>query len=229
MIDPFVAVYTFLFLFTACLTLFYYLKIRQASKEYMKAKKVLDDIVFSFNKELHTEGDKIREDTQKNSIKIGEALDSLAHIEPKVKDLEDRVKKIEDTTITITNNQESLKKEITNSLKRQSEPLKETMMTSITSGGQESGNLIAPPIPLRKERALGSLTDTEIQILKLLARQSEKTAIQIRSEINLTREHTARLMKKLYISGYVERRTDRTPYVYRLKKEMEGLLDINSS
>jgi len=229
MIDPLVAVYIFLFLFTASLTLIYYFKVRQASKEYMKAKRALDDIVLSFNNELRNDGEKIREITQKNNIKIVEALDAVAHIEPKVTDLEDRLKKIEEFTAIISNDHENLKKKVNNSLKQQTEPLKEAILTSITTGGQESDTLTIPPIPLRKEKALASLTGTEIQILELLAHQGEKTAIQIRNDIKLTREHTARLLKKLYTSGYVERRTDRIPYIYRLKKEMEGLLDTSKT
>jgi hypothetical protein len=230
MIDPLVAIYVFLFLSTACLTLYYYVKVRQASREYKKAKKVLDDIVLSFNKELSIEGEKIREMSQKNNIKIVEALGIMAKIEPKVTNLEDRLKKIEETTSIITEDQEIRKKKIDDSLKKQIEPLKEAVVASVTMDGQESEILTIPPvipILLKKESTFASLTETEIKILKLLSSQGEKTAVQIQNEIKLTREHTARLMKKLYLSGYIERQTDRTPYVYKLKKEMENFLESN--
>jgi hypothetical protein len=229
MVDPFVAVYIFLFLSTACIALLYYLRVRQASKEYTKAKRALDDIVFSFNKEIRTEGDKIREITQKSEMKIVETLDAVEHIKPKVTDLEDRLRKMEESMAMISKDQQDLRRRINDSFRQQAEPLKETIVTSVAAGGHESDGLIIPPIPLRRERALASLTDTEVQILELLAHQGEKTAVEIRNEIKLTREHTARLMKKLYVSGYVERRTDRTPYTYRLKKEMESLLDSGRS
>jgi DNA-binding Lrp family transcriptional regulator len=61
--------------------------------------------------------------------------------------------------------------------------------------------------------------------LKLLADDSPKTAPEIREEIKLTREHTARLMKKLYEEGYLERSTQKIPYTYRIKKEMLKLLE----
>jgi DNA-binding CsgD family transcriptional regulator len=224
MTDSFVAVYIFLFLSTACIALLYYLKVRQASKEYMKAKGALDDIVFSFNKELRAEGDKIRELIEK---KIVEALDAVDSIKPKVTDLEDRLRKMEGSTAIVPNDQRDLRKTISDSSGQQSEPLREAMVTSMAAGGHEPAMLTTPPVSLRKERALAPLTDTEVQILELLARQGEKTAVQIQGEIKLTREHTARLMKKLYVSGYVERRTDRTPYTYQLKKETEGLLDTS--
>ena len=229
MIDIFVAIYIFLFLSTSSMTLFYYLKIRQASKEYLKAKRALDDIVISFNKELQIEEEKFKEIAQKNDVKIDKALDAVARIEPKITNLEDRLKKIEESTENIAQEQVVLKRKIDSSLKQETEPVKETILTSVTTNGQESNIYSIPPIPLKREKALSALTDTEVKILELLANQEEKTAIQIRNEIKLTREHTARLMKKLFISGYIERRTDRTPYVYRLKKEMEGLLEPNKA
>jgi hypothetical protein len=230
MIDIFAAIYVFLFLFTSCMTLSYYLKIRQASKEYMKAKKALDEILISFNKELRTEDEKIRELEQKNNVQIVEAINAVIRIEPKIMNLEDRMKKLEESTTINNDNKENTKKRTEHSLNQQIEPIKETIMTSVATNGYEtSENITIPPIPLKRESTLASLTDTEIKILELIASQGEKTAIQIRNEIKLTREHTARLMKKLYISGYVERRTDRTPYVYRLKKEMEPFLKMNKS
>ena len=230
MIDIFAAIYVFLFLFTSCMTLSYYLKIRQASKEYMKAKKALDEILISFNKELRTEDEKIRELEQKNNVQIVDAINAVMRIEPKIMNLEERMKKIEDSTTMNNDNKENTKKRTEHSLNQQIEPIKDIIVTSVATNGYEtSENVTISPIPLKRESTLASLTDTEIKILELIASQGEKTAIQIRNEIKLTREHTARLMKKLYISGYVERRTDRTLYVYRLKKEMEPFLKMNKS
>ncbi len=230
MIDIFAAIYVFLFLFTSCMTLSYYLKIRQASREYMKAKKALDEILISFNKELRAEDEKIRELEQKNNAKIVEAIEAVTRIEPKIMNLEDRIKKIEESTTTDNEKKETIKKSSDQVLNQQTEQIREVVVTSVaTSGYESSESLSIPPIPLKRESPLASLTDTEIKILELIANQGEKTAIQIRNEIKLTREHTARLMKKLYISGYIERRTDRTPYVYRLKKEMENFLGTNRS
>ena len=79
-------------------------------------------------------------------------------------------------------------------------------------------------IPLRRERALAPLTPTELKVLEILSVEGDKTVREIRNRIGLTREHTGRLMKSLYDKGYVERRTDKIPYVYRIKKEMEDML-----
>jgi DNA-binding IclR family transcriptional regulator len=60
--------------------------------------------------------------------------------------------------------------------------------------------------------------------LEILAEEGEKTAPEIKDRIKLTREHTARLMKKLYEEGYLERDSGKIPYAYRIKEEMLKIL-----
>jgi hypothetical protein len=83
---------------------------------------------------------------------------------------------------------------------------------------------IEAAIPIKREKALEPLTETELMVLETIGKEGEKTAPEIREMIGLTREHTARLMKKLYKDGYLERDTHKMPYVYRLKEEMEKIL-----
>jgi DNA-binding Lrp family transcriptional regulator len=68
------------------------------------------------------------------------------------------------------------------------------------------------------------LTDTEIAVLEMLSAEGAKTAPEIKERVQLSREHTARLMKKLYEEGYLERETGKIPFKYCVKKEMENLL-----
>jgi len=79
-------------------------------------------------------------------------------------------------------------------------------------------------IPIKRERALAQLTATELRVLEILTDEGQKTAPEIKGKIGLTREHTARLMKKLYQKGYVERDEAKTPYAYRIKEEMRKIL-----
>jgi DNA-binding Lrp family transcriptional regulator len=66
-------------------------------------------------------------------------------------------------------------------------------------------------------------------VLEILALEGPKTAPEIKDRIKLSREHTARLMKKVYEEGYVERGTTKIPFKYRIKKEMEKLLKKTES
>ena len=71
---------------------------------------------------------------------------------------------------------------------------------------------------------MSQLTDTEVSVLEMIATEGSKTAPQIKERVKLSREHTARLMKKLYEGGYLERETAKIPFKYSVKKEMEKFL-----
>jgi predicted transcriptional regulator len=68
------------------------------------------------------------------------------------------------------------------------------------------------------------LTETEVSVLEMLTSEGPKTAPEIKERVKLSREHTARLMKKLYEDGYLERDSSKIPFKYSVKKEMEKLL-----
>ena len=65
---------------------------------------------------------------------------------------------------------------------------------------------------------IGSLpsitTPTELQVLTSLANEGPKSAPEIGKVIGRSREHTARLMKKLFEEGYVRRDQTRIPFRY---------------
>ena len=57
-------------------------------------------------------------------------------------------------------------------------------------------------------------TPTELQVLTLLADEGPKSAPEIGRIVGRSREHTARLMKKLFDEGYVRRDQTRIPFRY---------------
>ena len=57
-------------------------------------------------------------------------------------------------------------------------------------------------------------TPTELQVLTLLADEGPKSAPEIGRVVGRSREHTARLMKKLFDEGYVRRDQTRIPFRY---------------
>jgi predicted HTH transcriptional regulator len=83
---------------------------------------------------------------------------------------------------------------------------------------------VEPVIPIKRDKAMAALTNTEVAVLEMLAAEGAKTAPEIKERVQLSREHTARLMKKLYEEGYLERETGKIPFKYKVKKEMERLL-----
>ena len=72
---------------------------------------------------------------------------------------------------------------------------------------------------------LGSLssitTPTELQVLTTLANEGPKSAPEIGQVVGRSREHTARLMKKLYEEGYIRRDQTRIPFRYSVVERVK--------
>ncbi len=64
-------------------------------------------------------------------------------------------------------------------------------------------------------------TPTELQVLTLLASKGPKSAPEIGTVVGRSREHTARLMKKLYEEGYVRRDQTRIPFRYSVVDKLK--------
>jgi TolA-binding protein len=180
----------------------------------VEAKSVVSDIVVSFNKQMQRQ----EEQVDKVSYKV-EALSKRS---------EDMTAKLENVETQITNiakftevseaekklnvDIEDMKKRIDDVAKAQEEITKQVLEIPEAN--------IEAVIPIKREHALAPLTETELRVLEIIAEAGEKTAPEIKDLIKLTREHTARLVKKLYEEGYLERNTAKTPYAYRVKEEM---------
>ncbi len=88
----------------------------------------------------------------------------------------------------------------------------------------------APLIAVRRPEVmrgeLGTLpsitTPTELQVLTLLAEEGPKSAPEIGRLVGRSREHSARLMKRLYEEGYVRRDQARIPFRYSLVERVRA-------
>jgi uncharacterized membrane protein len=230
MSDLFVALYVFLFVSTALLALVYFYRLRQEAKDSLSAKKALDDIIISFNKDLESESKKIRELEEQENKKLSDLEKSASHVESRIQAIETRMDTLQHGMEGLMNKYQEQRVGIEPSTIYHSKDREDRSTNGLISSQRMVAEIPAmPPILLRRESALSPLTETELQILKLLVSEGGKTSPDIKERIGLTREHTARLMKKLYARGYVERRTEKMPYIYQIKKEMESLLNAPSS
>lgn|GEM_PF-951679 len=92
----------------------------------------------------------------------------------------------------------------------------------------EAEKPVIPATPLvSREVTTAQLTHTEMVILQTLASSGAKTASEIREVIGKTREHSARLMKKLYVEGYIERDTSSLPYGYKLSEKIRKSFEFS--
>ena len=71
---------------------------------------------------------------------------------------------------------------------------------------------------------LSSLTPTERETLMILNAEGSKAAPELGERLRKSREHTSRLMKKLYLEGYVDRESNRPPFRYKLSETARSAL-----
>jgi len=76
---------------------------------------------------------------------------------------------------------------------------------------------------------LASLTPTELMTLEMLRDEGAKTAPEIGKRLKKSREHTSRLMKKLFMEGYVDRESNRAPFRYKLNEALRSTFESSSN
>lgn len=208
----------------------YYKHVRKAQKEYKKAREALEDIILSFNRELKREADRLElvaYRVEGTTAKANESLKKVDNIERIIVPIEKKLEIIKESdenvlskiaevstkTRSIEATQETANKRI---LELETQVQKLAEIPEIKS---------EPVIPIRRDKAMAALTNTEVIVLEMLSAEGPKTAPEIKDRVQLSREHTARLMKKLYEKGYLERETGKIPFRYTIKEEMKKFLN----
>jgi predicted transcriptional regulator len=207
----------------------YYRQLRNIQREYEKAKEAVEDIVLSFNRQLKREAEKLElvaYRVEAVSSKNDKALERSEEVEKRLLALEPKIgaglKDREEMSARLIEVDKKLRDVVAS---------QEALATKISDVEKQAQQFPMIPearveavIPIKREKVLAPLTETELSVLEMLAREGSKTAPEIKDRIKLSREHTARLMKKLYEEGYLERDTSKIPFKYRVKKEMKKLL-----
>ena len=206
----------------------YYRRIMTLNKEYERARGVVNDIVVSVDRQFSRQKDRVLFFAQK----IENVLSENKKVTKKVEDYEGRLsgltKLVEDVPNIedkVSGQIQEMRNEVVGIKEAQDRVMKKLVeIEKIKREAYVPEMKIEAAIPIKREKALEPLTETELMVLETIGKEGEKTAPEIRENIGLTREHTARLMKKLYKDGYLERETHKMPYVYRLKEEMQKIL-----
>lgn len=219
---------TVLLLITVGASALYYKRIRRVSEEYEEAKGVVDDVIISFNKQLQKQEDRLHIVTHETKVLSSESkkiVDKMENRDGRLADLAGKIEAVSEVEQKLSAGIEKMDKKVNAlvaSQERVVQRIAEIERARYKAPTPEAK--IEAAIPIKKEKALAPLTETELAVLEILAKEERKTAPEIRERIRLTREHTARLMKKLYEDGYLERDTRKMPYAYRLKEEMLKIL-----
>ena len=207
----------------------YYKQLRRIQREYEKAEQVVGDIILSFNRQIRQEADKLELVAYKVeavSSRSDKALRKAEEVDKKLLPLEGKI------GVALEDRRKLLMRLDEVDRKVRETVVSQEVLTAKISAMEEQARQfsmfpeakIEAVIPIKREKVLAPLTETELSVLEMLSLEGPKTAPEIKGKIKLSREHTARLMKKLYESGYLERETGKIPFKYRVKKEMEKLL-----
>jgi len=239
-----------LFAVTLYATIEYTKQMKRAKKEYEQAKNAVEDIVLSFNRELKREANRIENiafKLESTSVKAESGLRKADNAEKRSIPFESQLSLI---GVQVTNNSATInaiaesnkltaEKAATAEAKvEEFETVQETIKTKIAGLEEQVQKIVTataeakpevafstvPVLPIRRDKAMAALTDTEVAALEYLAAEGPKTAPEIKERVQLSREHTARLMKRLYEEGYLERETAKLPFKYSVKEEMKKLL-----
>ena len=212
----------------------YYRRLRQAQSEYERARSAVEDIVLSFNRQFKRENEKLESIAYKVESLTSKSDNSLfmaAEVTKKMEAVEAKANLDNQGLSQITGRISDLDMRLRDAMTSQ-----EALTARVASLEQQPKQPVIGAevslegvIPIRREKALSQLTDTEVSVLEMLATEGPKTAPEIKDRVKLSREHTARLMKRLYEEGYLERETGKIPFKYSVKKEMEKLLKKTES
>ena len=225
---------------TVATSIEYYRQIRKAHREYEKARDFVEDIVSSFNRELKREAERlelIAFKVEGSSAKADSSLKKIDTVEKRITPFEEQLGAINNSILQNAQSNTGILSGILGlELKiKDIEASQETLRTKISGIEEQVQKIqVAPPeiiseppmgvMPIKRDKAMAALTDTEITVLEMLSKEGAKTAPEIKERVQLSREHTARLMKKLYEEGYLEREANKIPFRYSIKKEMEKLM-----
>ena len=229
MVSDVIFIVTSVLLFGTASALFlYYRRIRMLNQEYNQAKGVVNDIIVGVERQFSRQKDRVLFFAQK----IEEILLENKKVTKKVEEYEYRLSDLSKIVVDVPQTNDKFLTQL-NDMRSEVLGIKESqnsMIMKLVEIEKIKKEVYVPDvqieaaIPIKREKALEPLTETELMVLETIGKEGEKTAPEIREDIGFTREHTARLMKKLYKDGYLERDTHKMPYVYRLKEEMRKIL-----
>jgi len=229
MTEVLLVVVSILLAITVSAAIEYYRQLSKVQKEYEKARMAVDDIVLSFNRQLKREAEKLEffaQRTEALSSKTEATANRMQETAKKLQSAEAKIDAVAQDRQLISTRLDEIDQKLHDAVASQ-----ETIASKISGIEQQAQQLLTIPearveavIPIKREKALAPLTETEVSVLETLSSEGPRTAPEIKERIKLSREHTARLMKKLYQAGYLERDTGKIPFKYNIKKEMEKLL-----
>ncbi|MFQ6074581.1 MAG: hypothetical protein ACE5Z5_00405 [Candidatus Bathyarchaeia archaeon] len=220
----FVLISAGLFLLTLFFATTYHKRLSQAQKEYEDSRDLVRGIVLTFRRrhEEHTKKidnlaygvEAARSDTERLMGLIQQQQNLLKRLQSNIKSSSLADKRLAQHLVDMRKAIDALKAN-QQDLQKQLAALEEKYRGMLPEIERTKG------IPVDERSAIARLTETERRIIQLLIAEGPKSAPEIEQNIRRTREHTSRLMKKLFEEGYVDRDTHTVPYLYRVNEKLK--------
>ena len=209
-----------LFFATACLfavtvaaSFIYYQRIKRAQEEYESSRDVVRSITLGFTQQL---------------AKIGRSIVNLERDTSDARSIASEAMKVSREAMNTVNENDGVRQGLSERISETERTLtgmkEEMQKLSMRSAVAPARVEVDAVIPLEQEDVLDQLTPTELEVLALIEEMGEGSVPQIRERIDKTREHTARLLKKLFERGFIDRNTSGMPYRYHIRKEIKELI-----
>jgi len=203
-------------------------RIRRATRHNKEAKAIVSGIVTEFARRVgeqavtidaaQKEASLARREIQQAVNKVNTVNESLNVLSERLEEASGNQKALAESFVECNERVGKLESSYT-ALRRDVDSIRGARI-AIASDESRGGAPLIPPGVI----GLGRLTPTELQALNILAEEGPLPATVVQERISKTREHTSRLMKKLFEEGYVERNADRIPYTYAINEKLRRLL-----
>jgi predicted transcriptional regulator len=202
-----------LFMVILAASYIFHQRIKIAQTEYEESKSTVRNITLGFTrqvKKMETDLGRIEREANSARYMADQALKAIqGGSDVALKGLE-KVKGLSERMNTIEKSIQDMRTDLT---KLATQPRLAPAATRVDA-----------PIPVQGEDIFQQLTETEMEVLEMIVDLGEGTVPEIREKIDRTREHTARLLKKLYDRGFIDRNTSSMPYRYSIRKEIRDLI-----
>ena len=155
------------------ITLIYIKKSLNVSREYARAKNIIEEVILSFRKDIEELKERI-EDFERRFSHI--ELPDLKQIKIDLETVSSKVSRLQESYLELNNKIEKMKANMNRTPKEniQDEELRRERSQTIH---------LESAFPLEKEKAITSLTPTELRVLEILSTEGDKTVREIRSRI----------------------------------------------
>lgn len=219
--DPF-SLFTFLSvgLIILSILVFNMLYLKKSSEKIGSTTNI-NNVIESSMSYLNKKISRLDEKSEKSIAIATELKQNYENQEESIYKLSESVKMLTKAQIVFTKNLNIITEkiqEIKNSRKSQFNSEKKVINKNIHLGYDS---------PTYSEVSIPRLTPTEMTVLRVLATSGPKSASEIREIIGKTREHSARLMKKLFSQGYIQRDTTIIPYSYKINESIKESIEFS--